>query len=181
VLDVKRSTAEHLARLLRDQYTAAGTRKGRRALGCFRQAVFVLRWFIDGTRMSQLACDWLCQRSAAPLVSRTRPHRLRHRGRVSGCWPHPTTCAVCAWVEPSSTGDQGVRDPQVGPKPSVGWVHFSLTRPCDNGLSASTAYRYLHDGLTVPSGPPDVCAVGARGGDTVGADDGAVEVQMRQT
>ena len=57
VLDVKRSTAEHLAGLLRDHRIAAGTRKGRRALGCFRQAVFVLRWFIDGTRLSQLACD----------------------------------------------------------------------------------------------------------------------------
>ncbi|MFB6960547.1 IS5/IS1182 family transposase, partial [Streptomyces sp. NPDC056309] len=57
VLDVKRSTAEHLARLLRDHRTAARTRRGRRALGCFRQAVLVLRWFIDGTRLSQLSCD----------------------------------------------------------------------------------------------------------------------------
>lgn len=57
VLDVKRSTAEHLAGLLRDHRIAVRTRKGRRALGCFRQAVLVLRWFIDGTRLSQLACD----------------------------------------------------------------------------------------------------------------------------
>ncbi|MFF3878828.1 hypothetical protein ACFYYV_46630, partial [Streptomyces sp. NPDC001978] len=54
MLDVKRSTAEHVARLLRDHRIAAGTRKGRRALGCFRQAVLVLRWFLDGTRMAQL-------------------------------------------------------------------------------------------------------------------------------
>ncbi|MFJ4806924.1 IS5/IS1182 family transposase, partial [Streptomyces murinus] len=33
VFDVKRSTAEHLARLLRDHRIAAGTRRGRRALG----------------------------------------------------------------------------------------------------------------------------------------------------
>jgi hypothetical protein len=57
VLDVKRSTAEHVARLLRDHRAAIGTRRGRRALGCFRQAVLVLRWFIDGTRLSQLARD----------------------------------------------------------------------------------------------------------------------------
>jgi hypothetical protein len=83
VLDVKRSTAEHLARLLRDHRIVAGTRKGRRALGCFRQAVIVLRWFIDGTRLSQLARD--------------------------------------------------------------------------NGLSVSTAYRYLHEGLTVlAAGAPDL-------------------------
>ncbi|MFJ8390948.1 transposase family protein [Streptomyces sp. NPDC094438] len=57
VLGVKRSTAGHLARLLRDHRIAAGTRRGRRALGCFRQAALVLRWFTDGTRLSQLACD----------------------------------------------------------------------------------------------------------------------------
>ncbi|GAA3485755.1 hypothetical protein GCM10018966_102880 [Streptomyces yanii] len=34
-----------------------GTRHGRRALGCFKQAVLILRWFIDGTRLSQLARD----------------------------------------------------------------------------------------------------------------------------
>jgi hypothetical protein len=57
VFDVERSTAEHLAQLLRDHRIAARTRKGRRALGCFRQAVLILRWFVDGTHLSQLACD----------------------------------------------------------------------------------------------------------------------------
>lgn len=83
VLDVRRSTAEHLARLLRDHRAAIGTRRGRRALGCFRQAVLILRWFLDGTRLAQLARD--------------------------------------------------------------------------NGLSSSTAYRYLHEGLTVlAAGAPDL-------------------------
>ncbi|MFE1521549.1 transposase family protein [[Kitasatospora] papulosa] len=54
---MKRSTAEHLARLLRDHRIVVRTRKERRALGCFRQAVFVLCWFIDGTRLAQLARD----------------------------------------------------------------------------------------------------------------------------
>ncbi|MGW9027711.1 HARBI1 family protein [Streptomyces sp. NPDC055722] len=57
MLDVRRSTAEHLARLLRDRRAAIGTRRGRRALGCFRQAVLILRWFLDGTRLAQLARD----------------------------------------------------------------------------------------------------------------------------
>ncbi|WP_316785209.1 HARBI1 family protein [Streptomyces sasae] len=57
VLDVKRSTVEHLAGLLRDHRIAARTRKGRRALGCFKQAVLVLRWFLDGTRLAQLTRD----------------------------------------------------------------------------------------------------------------------------
>jgi hypothetical protein len=72
VLDVKRSTAEHLARLLRDQRIITRTRKGRRALGCFRQAVLVLRWFIDGTRLSQLACDH--------GVSASTAYRYLHEG-----------------------------------------------------------------------------------------------------
>jgi hypothetical protein len=55
VLDVQRSTAEHLARLLRGHRVEVGTRRGRRVLGCFRQAVLVPRWFIDGTRVCQLA------------------------------------------------------------------------------------------------------------------------------
>jgi hypothetical protein len=57
-LDVRRrETAEHLARLLASHRVALGTRTGRRALGPFRQAVLVLRWFLDGTRIRQLATD----------------------------------------------------------------------------------------------------------------------------
>lgn len=33
------------------------TRRGTRALGVFGQAVLVLRWFVDGTRLAQLARD----------------------------------------------------------------------------------------------------------------------------
>jgi hypothetical protein len=83
VLDVRRSTAEHLAALLRDHRAVVGTRRGRRALGCFRQAVLILRWFLDGTRLAQLARD--------------------------------------------------------------------------NGLSSSTAYRYLLEGLTVLAAGPRIC------------------------
>jgi hypothetical protein len=57
VLDVRRATAEHLAKLLRGHREQLGTRKGTRALGVFRQAVLVLRWFVDGTRLVQLARD----------------------------------------------------------------------------------------------------------------------------
>jgi hypothetical protein len=57
VLDVRRATAEHLARLLRGHREQLGTRKGIRALGVFKQAVLVLRWFVGGTRLVQLARD----------------------------------------------------------------------------------------------------------------------------
>ncbi|MEU3098259.1 IS5/IS1182 family transposase, partial [Streptomyces sp. NPDC006967] len=41
VLDVRRATAEHLAKLLRGHREQLGTRKGTRALGVFKQAVLV--------------------------------------------------------------------------------------------------------------------------------------------
>ncbi|MEV6049536.1 sigma-70 family RNA polymerase sigma factor [Streptomyces sp. NPDC052107] len=43
--------------MLRGHRERLGTRKGTRALGVFRQAVLVLRWFVDGTRLAQLARD----------------------------------------------------------------------------------------------------------------------------
>lgn len=57
VLDVRRDTAESLARLLREHRDRLGTRKNTRSLGAFKQAVLVLRWFVDGTRLSQPARD----------------------------------------------------------------------------------------------------------------------------
>ncbi|MER5917831.1 transposase family protein [Streptomyces sp. NPDC001982] len=57
VLDVPRETAEHFARLLCEHRGRLGTRKGTRALGVFKQAVLVLRWFVDGARLAQLARD----------------------------------------------------------------------------------------------------------------------------
>jgi hypothetical protein len=57
VLDVSRATAEFLAKLLQEHRERLGTRKNTRALGPFKQAVLVLRWFVDGTRIAQLARD----------------------------------------------------------------------------------------------------------------------------
>jgi hypothetical protein len=44
-----------LARLLHRRRGEPGTRRGNRVLGPFRQAVLVLRWFVDATRIRQLA------------------------------------------------------------------------------------------------------------------------------
>lgn len=56
-LEINRSTAEFLAAKLAAHRQAIQTRKGTRALGPFKQAVLVLRWFVDGTRIRQLATD----------------------------------------------------------------------------------------------------------------------------
>ena len=57
VLQVRPSTVMFLARLLLQRREAIGTRTGRRALSPWSQAVLVLRWFLDGTRVKQLAAD----------------------------------------------------------------------------------------------------------------------------
>jgi hypothetical protein len=54
---MQRETVLFLSKLLHAERRRRGTRKGRRALGCFTQAVLILRWFLDGTRLAQLAAD----------------------------------------------------------------------------------------------------------------------------
>jgi hypothetical protein len=56
-LDVGRETVETLARLLREHRVRLGTRQRTRALGVFKQGVLVLRWFVDGARLCELARD----------------------------------------------------------------------------------------------------------------------------
>ena len=48
VLDVDRKTVEYLSRLLAAHRRTLSTCKGTRALGPFKQAVLVIRWFLDG-------------------------------------------------------------------------------------------------------------------------------------
>lgn len=57
VLQVRPSTVMFLARLLQQRREAIGTRVGRRALSPWSQAIMVLRWYLDGTRIRQLAAD----------------------------------------------------------------------------------------------------------------------------
>ena len=57
VLPIGEPTVAFLSGLLAGERARRRTRKGRRALGCFRHAVLVLRWFLDGTRVAQLAAD----------------------------------------------------------------------------------------------------------------------------
>ncbi len=56
-LSVREETVLYLSGLLHGERRRRGTRTGRRALSCFKQAVLVIRWFLDGTRVKQLARD----------------------------------------------------------------------------------------------------------------------------
>jgi hypothetical protein len=57
VLDISEDSVLFLSGLLRAERVRRGTRQGRRALGTYKQAVLVLRWFLDDARMSALARD----------------------------------------------------------------------------------------------------------------------------
>jgi hypothetical protein len=57
VLEVSEDSVLFVSGLLHAERLRRGTRKGTRALGTYKQAVLVLRWFLDDTRMSALARD----------------------------------------------------------------------------------------------------------------------------
>ncbi len=57
VLEVSEDSVLFLSALLHAERRRRGTRKGRRALGTYKQAVLVLRWSLNDTRMSALARD----------------------------------------------------------------------------------------------------------------------------
>ena len=57
LLDVSEDSVLFLADLLGAEQVRRGTRRDTRALSTHRQAVLVLRWFLDDTRMSGLARD----------------------------------------------------------------------------------------------------------------------------
>jgi hypothetical protein len=65
VLPVAEDTVQFVSALLAADQRRRCTRPKRRALGCYRQAVLVLRWFLDGTRLAQLAVDHRIGRSTA--------------------------------------------------------------------------------------------------------------------
>lgn len=57
ILDVPRALAQHVGRLLRAERRERGTRRDARALSCFWQAVFGLRWFRENRDVPALARD----------------------------------------------------------------------------------------------------------------------------
>ncbi len=71
-LTVREQTVLFVSSLLHAERLRRGTRTGTRALDCFAQAVLVLRWFLDGTRLAQLATD--------NAISKSTAHNYLHEG-----------------------------------------------------------------------------------------------------
>jgi hypothetical protein len=65
VLPSGEETVEFLEGLLEAERVRRGTRADTRVLSCRQQAVLVLRWFLDGTRLRQLAMDNTVGKSTA--------------------------------------------------------------------------------------------------------------------
>lgn len=57
VLPVRDETVAFLAERLDAERRDRGTRAGTRSLTCHAQSILILRWFLDGTRIAQLAID----------------------------------------------------------------------------------------------------------------------------
>ena len=62
-LPVSEDTVVFVSGLLHAERRRLATRAGTRSLGCYRQAILVLRWLLDGTRIAQLAADNAISRS----------------------------------------------------------------------------------------------------------------------
>ena len=112
VLPIGEHTAVRLSRLLAAHQQQRRTRRGRRALGPWRHAVLVLRWFLDGTRVAQLAID--------NGIGRSTAYRYLHEGldgRVGACTPILSTgCAASS----SSRCASRPRAAAQGEDPAVG-------------------------------------------------------------
>ena len=97
VLPVSEETVLFVSGLLAAERRRRGTGGRRRALGCYRQAVLVRRWFWDGTRLAQLAADNRIGRSTAyrylhegiDVLADRAPdlHQVLEAGRAAG-WSH---------------------------------------------------------------------------------------------
>ena len=64
-LSLREETVLSVAALLHAERLRRGTRASTRSLSCFKQAVLIIRWFLDGTRVKQLAADNAIGRSTA--------------------------------------------------------------------------------------------------------------------
>jgi hypothetical protein len=72
VLPVEEEIVLFVSALLAAEQRRRRTRPKRRALGCYRRAILVLRWFLDGTRLAQLATD--------NRIGRSTAYRYLHEG-----------------------------------------------------------------------------------------------------
>ena len=87
VLPIAEETVHLVSGLLAAEQRRRRTRGRRRALSCYRQAVLVLRWFLDGTRLAQLATESAARRPTGICTRASTPSPRPHPDCVVRCWP----------------------------------------------------------------------------------------------
>src|SRR3954447_349584 len=89
VLPVRESTVLLVSGLLAAEQRRRRTRRRRRALGCYRQAVLLLRWFIYGTRRLQLppTTPSAARRPTAICTRASTSSPQQRPGYAGRCWP----------------------------------------------------------------------------------------------
>lgn len=93
----REATVLYVSSLLHAERLRRGTRADTRALSCFKQVILVIRWFLDGTRVAQLAVDNAIGRSTAydylhegtGVLAAQAPNRKRRCSPRR--WPATTT------------------------------------------------------------------------------------------
>jgi hypothetical protein len=103
-LTVREETVLFVSSLLHAERQRRGTRTGTRALSCFKQAILVIRWFLDGTRVAQLAGDNTIGRSTAydylhEVSTWAKTWQMSARSILSGCATLMATAVItwCGW------------------------------------------------------------------------------------
>lgn len=168
VLSAREETVLFLSGLLYAERQRRGTRTGRRALGCFAQAVLVLRWFLDGTRVAQLATDngvgvstayrYLHGHCGHPSAARPRarhhlPASPRHARRPGH---HRGAGALAGRPGLRGRGANATRpDQETGGRPAHRRPEDSQPHPCPSALSGRTGELAAQDN---PSRPYDASA-----------------------
>ena len=136
VLPVRESTVLFVSGLLAAERRRRGTRGRRRALGCYRQAVLVLRWFLDGARLAQLATD--------NAIGCSTAYRYLHEGidalaaaapglRGARCWP------------PAPPGNSLLKTPSRRCPQSTSALGASARSPPPPSYCSTTSTAALHD------------------------------------
>jgi len=121
VLDISEDSVLFLSVLLHAERVRRGTRRQRRALGTYKQqAVLVLRWFLDDTRMSALARD---NGIAVSMAYDYRDEGIAPSAPIPTGWPGSPTGSVTAhspwrtWVTKANPGRSPFRSKAQRPGP----------------------------------------------------------------
>jgi hypothetical protein len=107
-----------VSRLLVAERRRRGTRSRRRALGCYRQAVLVLRWFVDGTRLAQLAAD--------NRIGRSTAYRYLHEGLDVLAAAAPGLRGALLKINPGYPSDRTKQNGAVARVRRVSWERLRL-------------------------------------------------------